>query len=97
MFDLNVEKINIDDIVNRFFFFNPINLKVYMYVIKAIQASLQRIKKMYIFLYKPLINTIKYINSLSDFKIENKIQHNMNNKLKNIVYTNLLFMQTSYK
>ena len=55
MFDLNVEKINIDDIVNRFFFFNPINLKVYMYVIKAIQASLQRIKKIYIFYINHLL------------------------------------------
>ncbi len=54
---------------NKFFFFEPFHLKVYIKAIERIQVSLQREnRKINIFLYRPLDSTVKYIDSLNYFK-----------------------------
>lgn len=69
VFNISADKINIDDSANKFFFFNPFHLKIYMKVINEIGTSLKRkTRKVYLFLYKPQVDTIKYIDSLDYFK-----------------------------
>jgi len=70
-FNMNVEKINIVDTSNKFFFFNPFHLKVYIKVMNAIHVSLQRKRRdIYIYLHQPLEDTIRYFDSLDNYKRE---------------------------
>jgi Predicted RNA methylase len=67
--NVNVENITIEDNANKFFFFNPFNLKIYIKVLNAIQASLLRKKRnIYLFLHFPSNNVLKYIDSLNIYK-----------------------------
>jgi len=69
LFKCNVENVVIDDTANKFFFYEPFHLKVYIRVMKAIQNSLQRNKRnIYFFLYKPFESTVKYMDSFNRFK-----------------------------
>jgi len=76
--NINVEKVQLDDDSNKFWFFEPFHLKVYIRVLNEIQASLQRcIRNVSLFLYHPLESTVKYIDSLNYFeKLESSEFHN---------------------
>lgn len=75
IFNENIENITIDDTMNKFFFFNPFHLKVYIKLFKKINLSLKRKKRdVYIFLYRSHESTVKYINSLGIYKVVEKVQ-----------------------
>ena len=66
----NVEVIKkLDASINKLFFFNPFHLKIYIKVITSLLVSLQENKRdIYLFLYQPHGDTIKYIDSLGLFE-----------------------------
>ena len=55
----------IEDTANKFFFFNPFHLKVYMKVIRNIEKSLKnRPRDITIFLYEPHESTLRYLDMI---------------------------------
>lgn len=61
----DVQKITIAETANKFFFFNPFHLKVYIHVIRNIQESFQRKERdISVFLYRPQQSTIKYLDTV---------------------------------
>lgn len=90
-FNMNAEKVIIDDTTNKFFFFNPFHLKVYIRVFNEIQASLQRSRRdVYLFLHSPDDSIIKYIDSLNMFKKIDLFEcyNSLYSETKLIVYSN---------
>ncbi len=58
----------IDDTINKFFFFNPFHLKIYIRVIKCINKSLEiSPRECWLILYRPVPSTLKYIEGLGTF------------------------------
>lgn len=55
--------------MNKFFFFSPFHLKIYIRVINNIVSSINTTKRpINIFLYGPNDDVVKYIDSLGCFK-----------------------------
>jgi tRNA A58 N-methylase Trm61 len=65
----NVENINIANTTNKFFFFNPFHLKIYMKTINAIRNSLlQNERSVQFYFCHPIENAVKYMESIKEFK-----------------------------
>ena len=66
----NAEKIVINDDMNKFYFFNPFHLKVFIKISRLLLESLKKNKRtVYLYLHRPFIRTIDYMNCLSEFEL----------------------------
>jgi hypothetical protein len=73
----DAQKVNIENTVNKLFFFNPFHLKIYIKFFRNLMGSLRRVnRKATIFLYCPLPSTLKYIEKMTDFLLTEKIDIN---------------------
>ncbi len=73
----DAQKIEIDNTINKFFFFNPFHLKVYVRFFENLMKSLSYFdRKTTIFLYSPLLSTLKYLDKLEVFHLVEKIDIN---------------------
>lgn len=98
--EFNVEIFNMDASnaiitpeMNKFFFFNPFHLKIYIRILNKILLSIQTsFRSVYIFLYGPDDSVIKYIDSLGVFRqIEsNRLYHKQGTKL-NVSYEYVIY------
>lgn len=70
----DAKNVILDSSINKFFFFNPFHLKIYIKVFNNIVRSYAANKRnVMLFFYCPLKSTIKYINRFLDFKLLEKI------------------------
>jgi 16S rRNA G966 N2-methylase RsmD len=75
-FKEDVQHSKICETANKFFFFNPFHLKIYMKVIKNIIASIKENERnIEIYLLRPHDSTIKYFDSIDIFHKEIFIEH----------------------
>ena len=66
----DASKVDIEDTMNKFNFYNPFHLKVYIKVINSIIESLKRKqRKVYIFLFMPHRTTLQYIEQATKFHL----------------------------
>lgn len=66
----DAQSVELDHSINKFFFFNPFHLKIYIKVLKKILRSYEASKRpIKLFFYCPQQSTIKYLNQLSSFKL----------------------------
>lgn len=73
----DAQKVRIDNTINKFFFFNPFHLKVYIKFFGHLMESLRQVnRKTTIFLYSPLPSTLKYLNKMTDFRLIEKVDIN---------------------
>ena len=93
IYGIDAQHAAITDKMNKFFFFNPFHLRVYIHILNKIKASIRRCKRpVYIFLYAPNTSIVNYIDSLVDFcKIEFKrsyreFNHNVSDYYEYVVY-----------
>ncbi len=75
-------KVILEDTTNKFNFFNPFHLKIYIKVINSITESLKRNpRKVYLFLYMPHRSTLEYIERITAFHIleseSTKVHYNL--------------------
>ena len=70
IFNDDAAKIILEDTTNKFNFYNPFHLKVYIKVVNSIAESVKRNpRKVYLFLYMPHRSTLQYIEQITDFHI----------------------------
>lgn len=63
-------KVVLEDTMNKFIFFNPFHLKVYMKVVNSIIESVKRNpRKIYIFMFMPHKSTLQYIERTTSFNV----------------------------
>ena len=66
----DAQSLTIDDNYNKFFFFNPFHLKVFIHIINKIVSSLHNNnRKIVLFLYYPTTATLQYLSSIKEFYI----------------------------
>ena len=66
----DAQSFSIDDDYNKFFFFNPFHLKVFIHVINKIVNSLHNNnRKMVLFLYYPTTAALQYLSGIEEFYI----------------------------
>ena len=95
VFDIkNIDAKNtvIESTYNKFFFFDPFHLKIFIYIIESIKKSIESAhRNILLIIYRPQPSTIKFIDKLNIFK--NIEQVNITDDGQNIlfvIYSNLL-------
>lgn len=63
----DVQDMRLDDLrdANKFFFFSPFHLKIYMKVLNNLLNSMNRSSNISLYLYKPYKNVIEYLDSFN--------------------------------
>lgn len=67
--NISADKMDINNKINKFFFFQPFHIKLIMKVMNNIRESLKKNNRnIILFLYRPFISTTNYFDSLIEFK-----------------------------
>lgn len=81
LLNINASELIVEDSINKFFFFNPFHLKIYIRVIRCINNSLQSVpRKCWLIFYRPVPSTLEYIERLGTFKKMEQSIVNFNGK-----------------
>ena len=79
----------IDDTMNKFYFFNPFHLKIYIKILNSILNSIVTCwRKIQIMVYRPDISIIKYIEDIKELKLIEQVDIKEGHSLYKI-YSNI--------
>lgn len=89
----NAEQAVIDATANKFFFFRPFHLKVYIKLFDRILESVKQYdRKIYLFLYFPFQDTVQYLDSLGTFlKLDENKCYRLNKRKNTVDYEYVIY------